>query len=78
MTALRAAGIRPGFRFIWDFGTIHGLTKAEREAAGREITAVANSRRDDADPSLGAWIGAARCHAEQAVPISKQHFQIGS
>ena len=41
VTTLRAAGIRPGFQFIWDFGTIHCLTKAERAAAGCEITAVA-------------------------------------
>ncbi|MGE5166506.1 MAG: class I SAM-dependent methyltransferase [Sphingobacteriales bacterium] len=41
VTALRAAGIRPEFEFIWDFGTLHGLTKLEREAASREITAVA-------------------------------------
>jgi SAM-dependent methyltransferase len=41
VTALRAAGIQPEFQFIWDFGTLHGLTKGAREAAGREITAVA-------------------------------------
>jgi SAM-dependent methyltransferase len=40
VTALRAAGIRPGFQFIWDFGTVHGLTQLQREAVGREVTAV--------------------------------------
>ena len=74
VTALRAAGIRPGFRFIWDFGTIHGLTKAEREAAGREITAVADS---DATMLILAWApgwrgplprGASRADIETAFP----------
>ena len=41
ITGLRAAGIRPAFDFIWDFGTLHGLSRAGRETAGREITAVA-------------------------------------
>jgi SAM-dependent methyltransferase len=31
-TALRRAGVEPGIRFIWDFGTIHGLTQAQRKA----------------------------------------------
>ena len=41
VTALHAADIRAEFDFFWDFGTLHGLTRDEREAAGREITAVA-------------------------------------
>ena len=41
VTALRAAGIQPGFQFIWDFGTVHGLTPSQRQAAGHEVAAVA-------------------------------------
>ena len=40
VTALRAAGIQPGFQFIWDFGTMHGLTPSQRQVVGREVTAV--------------------------------------
>jgi hypothetical protein len=40
VTALRAAGIKPGFQLVWDFGTVHGLTPAQREAVGREVSAV--------------------------------------
>ena len=41
VTALQAAGIGSGFRLVLDFGTVHGLTQAQREAVGREVTAVA-------------------------------------
>jgi hypothetical protein len=43
VTALRSAGVGSGFRLLLDFGTVHGLTDAQREAAGREreISAVA-------------------------------------
>ena len=41
-TALRAAGIKPGFQFVWDFGSIHGLADAQRRAVGRELDALAN------------------------------------
>ena len=40
VTALQAAGVGSGFRFVWDFGTLHGLTQAQREAVGREVSAV--------------------------------------
>ncbi len=40
VTALRAAGLDSGFRLVLDFGTVHGLSEAQREAAGREVTAV--------------------------------------
>lgn len=40
ITALRAAGITPGFQLVWDFGTVHGLTPTQRKAVGREVTAV--------------------------------------
>jgi SAM-dependent methyltransferase len=52
VTALRRAGVGPGIRFIWDFGTIHGLTQAQREAVGREVTAVATP---DATMLTLAW-----------------------
>lgn len=41
VTALREAGIGPGFRLLVDTGTFHGLTDAQREAMGREVSAVA-------------------------------------
>jgi SAM-dependent methyltransferase len=41
VTALREAGLGSGFRLLLDTGTFHGLGDAEREAMGRELTAVA-------------------------------------
>ena len=41
MTALRATGVGSGFRLVLDFGTVHGLTRVQREAVGREVSAVA-------------------------------------
>ncbi len=41
VTNLRALDIGSGFRLVLDFGVIHGLTAAQREAAGREVSAVA-------------------------------------
>ena len=41
VTALREAGVGSGFRLVLDTGTFHGLTDAQREAMGREVTAVA-------------------------------------
>ena len=52
MTALRAAGVGSGFRLIWDFGTVHGLTAQQRGAVGREVTEVAG---DDATLLMLAW-----------------------
>lgn len=52
VTALRRAGVGPGIRFIWDFGTIHGLTQAQRKAVGGEVTAVATP---DATMLTLAW-----------------------
>lgn len=40
ITALRAAGVGSGFRFVLDFGRFHGLNDAQRLAMGREVTAV--------------------------------------
>lgn len=41
ITALRAAGVDSGFQLVWDFGTVHSLTSAQRTAVGREISALA-------------------------------------
>ena len=45
VTALQATGIGSDFRLVLDFGTVHGLTQAQCEAVGREVSAVAD---DDA------------------------------
>jgi SAM-dependent methyltransferase len=41
VTALREADVGSGFRLVLDTGTFHGLTDAQREAMGREVSAVA-------------------------------------
>jgi cyclopropane fatty-acyl-phospholipid synthase-like methyltransferase len=41
VTALRAAGLGSGFGLLLDTGTFHGLSDADREAMGREVSAVA-------------------------------------
>ena len=41
VAALRDAGVGSGFRLVLDFGTAHGLTQAQREAVGREVSTVA-------------------------------------
>jgi len=57
ITALRAAGLEPEFQFIWDFGTIHGLSQAQRRVAGREVSALASA---DASILILAWTPAHR------------------
>lgn len=52
VTALRDVGIGTGFRLIWDFGTVHGLTETQRRAVGREVSALAT---DDASILMLAW-----------------------
>ena len=52
VTTLQAAGVDPGFRLVLDTGTFHGLDSAQRQAMGREISAVAT---DDATVLLLAW-----------------------
>ena len=52
ITALREYGIGGGFRLIWDFGTLHGLTEVQRNAAAEEITAIT---ADDATVLILAW-----------------------
>jgi SAM-dependent methyltransferase len=53
LTALRRAGVGSGFDFVLDLGAIHGLTDAQRAAAGREVGAVA---APGATMLLLAWI----------------------
>jgi SAM-dependent methyltransferase len=52
VAALREAGVDGGFRLLLDTGTFHGLNRAQRQAMGREIDAVAT---DDATVLLLAW-----------------------
>jgi SAM-dependent methyltransferase len=52
VTRLQAAGVGAGFRLVLDTGTFHGLKRAEREAMGREVGAVA---APDATVLLLAW-----------------------
>jgi SAM-dependent methyltransferase len=40
VTALTATGIGSGFRFILDFGVVHGLSPEHVRAVSREVTAV--------------------------------------
>ncbi len=52
VTELRATDVGTGFRLVLDTGTFHGLTATEREAMGREVSAVA---APDATVLLIAW-----------------------
>jgi SAM-dependent methyltransferase len=52
VTQLRATDVGTGFRLVLDTGTFHGFTAAQREAMGREVSAVA---APDATVLLIAW-----------------------
>ena len=52
VTALQAAGVGHGFRLVLDTGTFHDLTRVQREAMGREVSAVA---APDASVLLLVW-----------------------
>ena len=74
VTALREAGLDPGFRLLLDTGTFHGLSDAQREAMGRELSAVA---APDATLILDCFAprrrgplpsGASRANIERAFP----------
>ena len=41
VTALRQADVGSGFRLVLDTGTFHGLAQTERDAMGREVSAIA-------------------------------------
>jgi len=52
VTRMRDAGIGPGFRLVLDTGTFHGLGPGQREAMGREVSAIA---APDATVLMVAW-----------------------
>ena len=71
---LQAAGVESGFRFVLDFECFNHLTPAQREAVGREVTAVA---APDATMLMLVWApgrrwplapGASRMDIEVAFP----------
>jgi SAM-dependent methyltransferase len=74
VTALGDAGVGSGFRLVLDTGTFHGLTDAQREAMGAEVSAVA---APDATVLLDCFAprrrgplprGASRADVERAFP----------
>ncbi len=74
VTALREADLGSGFRLLLDTGTFHGLNDAQREAMGREVSAVA---APDATLILDCFAprhrgplpgGASRADVERAFP----------
>jgi len=52
VTTLREASVDADFRLVWDFGTMHGLTPAQRAAVGRGINALTAA---DASILMMAW-----------------------
>ena len=52
VTALRAAGVGSGFRLVLDTGTFHDLNSGQRDAMGREVSAIA---APDATVLLLVW-----------------------
>lgn len=87
VTALRAAGVGSGFRLVLDTGTFHDLNSAQRDAIGREVSAVA---APDATVLLLVWPkrrrplirGASRSEIEAAFPgwrvtdVEPSHFRL--
>jgi cyclopropane fatty-acyl-phospholipid synthase-like methyltransferase len=87
VTALQAAGVGHGFRLILDTGTFHDLNRVQREAMGREVSAVA---APDATVLLLVWPrrrrplirGADRAEVDAAFPgwtvthIEPSHFRL--
>ena len=87
VTALRAAGVGSGFRLVLDTGTFHDLHSAQRDAMGREVSAVA---APDATVLLLVWPkrrrplirGANRNEVEAAFPgwrvtdVEPSHFRL--
>jgi cyclopropane fatty-acyl-phospholipid synthase-like methyltransferase len=74
VTALRQTDVGSGFRLVLDTGTFHGLTDAQREAMGREVSAVS---ADDATMLLDCFAprrrgplprGASRADVQRAFP----------
>ena len=87
VTALQAAGIGHGFRLVLDTGTFHDLNSSQREAMGREVSAIA---APDATVLLLVWPkrrrplirGASRSEIEAAFPgwkitdVEPSHFRL--
>ena len=87
VTALRESGVGSGYRLLLDTGTFHGLGDGEREAMGREVSAVA---APDATVLLIAWPrrrrplirGVSRAEIETAFPewtvadAGPSHFEV--
>jgi cyclopropane fatty-acyl-phospholipid synthase-like methyltransferase len=74
VTALQRPDVGSGFRLVVDTGTFHGLGESEREAMGRELSAVC---ADDATVLLDCFAprrrgplprGASRAEVESAFP----------
>jgi cyclopropane fatty-acyl-phospholipid synthase-like methyltransferase len=74
VTALREAGLGSGFELLLDTGTFHGLSDADRDAMGREVSAIA---AQDATLILDCFAprrrgplprGASRADIERAFP----------
>jgi SAM-dependent methyltransferase len=57
MTSLRSAGVGSDFSFVLDFGATHGLTDAQRDSVGPEVTAVT---AEGATMLLLAWVPGSR------------------
>ena len=84
---MQAAGVGDGFRLILDTGTFHDLNRVQREAMGREVSAVA---APDATVLLLVWPrrrrplirGADRAEVDAAFPgwtvthIEPSHFRL--
>ena len=43
VTHLSDLSVGSGFDLIWDFGTLHGLSQRQCDAAGRQITSLSNA-----------------------------------
>lgn len=74
VTALRGSDVGTGYRLVVDTGTFHGLTDAQREAMGSELSAIC---ADDATVILDCFAprrrgplprGASRAEVERAFP----------
>ena len=87
VTALRVAGVGSGFRLVLDTGTFHDLNSGQRDAMGREVSAIA---APDATVLLLVWPkrrrplirGASRSEVEAAFPgwrvtdVEPSHFRL--
>ena len=87
VTALRASGVESGFRLVLDTGTFHDLNSGQRDAMGREVSAIA---APDATVLLLVWPkrrrplirGASRSEVEAAFPgwrvtdVEPSHFRL--